>query len=292
MVSPSHCVSVPAQLTTALLVVNVFAAIFRHLLVMTNRETDIVENGWQPDNYDDSHSFVYEYGADVVDICAPKSGERILDVGCGTGHLTATLAERGATVVGIDKSPEMVVAARENYPNLTFVEADATELDFDEPFDAAFSNATLHWIDDQDAVLSSIANVLRPGARFVAELGGDGNVASVVKAVTAELNQRGYEAQVPWYFPTLGAYTAQLEDHCFEPRYAVLFDRPTKLDENGGLREWLAMFGDSLLAPLPPTEHDAVVDAVKERLRPSLYRDGRWVVDYRRLRFRAVKRRC
>lgn len=98
------------------------------------------------------------------------------------------------------------------------------------------------------------------------------------------------EAQTPWHFPTLGAYTSRLEDHGFGPRYAELFDRPTELDDEGGLRGWLGMFGDSLLAPLSPAEHDALVDAVEERLRTTIHRDGRWVADYRRLRFRAVNR--
>ncbi|MFB6091378.1 MAG: trans-aconitate 2-methyltransferase [Haloquadratum sp.] len=249
-------------------------------------------NDWDATAYDDAHSFVFEYGSDVVDLLDPEADERILDLGCGTGHLTERIAEAGADVVGVDRAEEMIATARDRHPDLPFVRADAREVAdaVDGPFDAVFSNAVLHWIDDQDAVTASVADVLRPGGRFVAELGGAGNVSAVVGAVEAELRERGYDPPAePWYFPTIGEHATTLEAHGFEVRYATLFDRPTELEDGeAGLAEWIGMFGDRLLGPVPDDERAAVVAGVEDRLRDDLYEDGTWVADYRRLRFAAV----
>ncbi|MFT4945598.1 MAG: trans-aconitate methyltransferase [Halovenus sp.] len=247
-------------------------------------------NRWNPDSYDGAHSFVFEYGQDVVDLLEPEAGEQILDLGCGTGHLSAEIAESGADVVGLDAAAEMVETARERYPDCVFVHADARMFPFEDSFDAVFSNAALHWIQDQERVLGGVSDALIPGGRFVAELGGRGNVAAIVDAVRAVAADRGYEVTNPWYFPTIGEYATRLESHGLETQHAVLFDRPTEL-ENGpdGLADWLGMFGDTLLAPIPAPERPAVVSAVTDRLREDLYRNGTWVADYRRLRVVAVK---
>jgi len=247
-------------------------------------------NDWDSDAYDGSHSFVFEYGEGVVDLLDPEPGERVLDVGCGTGHLTAAIADAGADVVGVDRAATMLADARSNYPGLPFVRGDARTLPFESRFDAAFSNAALHWIPggDHGDVLDAVAGALRPGGRFVAELGGAGNVSAIVDAVARELESRGREVDDPWYFPTVGEYASRLEAHGFEVEHAAHFDRPTELDGgDDGLAEWLAMFGDSLLADVPDAELDDVIAAVEDDLRGELYDDGTWTADYRRLRFRA-----
>ncbi|WP_232702058.1 class I SAM-dependent methyltransferase [Halobacterium wangiae] len=254
------------------------------------RSPDAQPNQWNTETYDGSHSFVFEYGEAVVSLLDPQAGERVLDVGCGTGHLTDAIADSGADVVGVDNAEAMLAEARSAYPDHEFVHGDARDLAFDESFDAVFSNAALHWIPDQDSVLESVASVLHPGGRFVAELGGTGNVSAIVDAVFAELERRGYERSHPWYFPSVGEYASLLETHGFEVRYAVLFDRPTELDDGeDGLAAWLEMFGDSLLAPVPASELDDVVAAVEDELRAEYFADGAWTADYRRLRFVAVK---
>jgi trans-aconitate methyltransferase len=252
--------------------------------------------GWDPDRYDGDHAFVYEYGEDVLGLLAPEPGERVLDLGCGTGHLTAEMSASGAEVVGLDSSVEMLETARVDHPDLQFVRGDAQDfaigdpLPADEPFDAVFSNATLHWMDDPDAAFESVAGALRQGGRFVGEFGGKGNVEAIVEAVAAELEARGYEAENPWYFPSVGEFASTLEGHGFEVRRAELFDRPTELEGGEeGLRSWLSMFGDSLLSPVEGDEREDVLAAVEDRLRPTQFEDGSWVADYRRLRFVAIR---
>jgi len=215
-------------------------------------------------------------------------------VGCGTGHLTRRVADRGANVVGVDASGEMVATARETYPDLDVRHADVRNFEPDRRFDAALSNAALHWIpeDDQRELAARLAAALRPGGRFVAEFGGAGNVAAVVEAVETAAADRGYEVENPWYFPTIGEYAPTLEAAGFEVREARLFDRPTDLEPGPeGLAGWLDMFGADLLAPVPEAEREAVIDAAAAALRPRLY-DGerdRWTVDYRRIRLYAVR---
>jgi SAM-dependent methyltransferase len=255
--------------------------------------------GWDADRYDDQCAFVYEYGEHVTDLLDLASGDRVLDLGCGTGQLVRRLAEAGANVTGVDSSRDMIDAARERHGGsgrVQFVHGDARDLPAlfgdAKPFDAVFSNAALHWIpaDDHDAVLGGVATLLTSGGQFVAELGGRGNVARIVDGVRAELDARGYDPESPWYFPSVGEYAPRLEAHELEVRRAHLFDRPTELDGGAdGLREWLAVFGDGLFASVPDGEVSSVVDAVDDRLRDDRFHDGVWIADYRRLRFRAVK---
>lgn len=257
---------------------------------MTEPDSDQFSNTWDTNRYDDSHSFVYEYGQDLLEMLEPTENERILDLGCGTGHLTGEIRSSGATVIGLDQSIEMVAEARSTYPDCEFVCADARTFAVDEPFDAVFSNAALHWINDQDAVLKSVADALEPGGRFVVELGGAGNVERITDALRSELRERGYDVDHPWYFPSIGEYAPRLEDHGFEVRYATLFDRPTTLEGADGLESWLGMFGDHFFEALSADERMAVIEAVENDLRDELFREGDWIADYRRLRFVAVLR--
>ena len=252
-------------------------------------------NDWDADDYDDGHGFVHEYGRDVLDVLGPQPDERVLDLGCGTGHLTADIAETGASVVGIDASSEMVEQARRTYPDLTIERADARDYGPDEPFDAVFSNAALHWIPDadQDAVLATVAESLTEGGRFVAELGGRGNVAAISDALGAERRERGYAVPDPWYFPSVGEYASRIEAQGLEVGFARLFDRPTELgDGEAGLRNWVEMFGDAFFADVPPETKAEMLDGVERRVADRLWdgETGTWTVDYRRLRVVAHRR--
>ncbi|HUS07998.1 MAG TPA: methyltransferase domain-containing protein [Bryobacteraceae bacterium] len=241
---------------------------------------------WNPALYENQHSFVWKYGADLLPLLDPKSSERILDIGCGTGQLTAAIAESGADVLGIDSSVEMIGQARQNYPDLKFRLADARELTFLGEFDAVFSNAALHWILDAGQVVQTISNALIPGGRFVAEFGGKGNIARILTA----LRQAGLGFQDPWYFPSIGEYTSLLESHGFEVRFASHFDRLTPLEGGGrGLRHWIEMFASNLLNGVPAQEREQMFQAVEETTKSGLYFADKWHADYRRIRISAIK---
>ena len=232
---------------------------------------------WDAELYEDRHSFVWKAAADLLQWLDPRPGERILDVGCGTGQLTAQIAESGASVTGLDRSPDMIARARENYPAIPFLQADASDFAVPEPFDAVFSNAVLHWVKDAAAAARCFARALKPGGRFVAEFGGKGNIAALVEAAGVEH---------PWFFPGIAEYSGVLEAAGFEVRDAQLFDRFTPLDDGPqALRDWMRMFGSSMI---PSHNPDAFFEQLENRLRPALFRDGRWHMDYRRLRVRAV----
>jgi trans-aconitate 2-methyltransferase len=250
-------------------------------------------NLWNASLYDDRHAFVFEHGAELLDLLKPQPGERILDLGCGTGHLTGGIAEAGADVLGIDASADMIDQARRNFPRVAFQVADARDYRTDQPFDALFSNAALHWIKPPQAAAQTIAAALKPGGRFVAEFGGYGNVRQIVAALQTAINSRlGCEVADlnPWYFPGIAEYAALLERCGLEVRYALLFDRPTPLDDGeSGMANWLAMFGEPCLTVAPEQERPRIIAEAIERMRPHLWREGRWTADYRRLRIVAVQ---
>lgn len=231
-------------------------------------------NTWDAARYQGRHSYVFEYGNDLIRLLDPKPGERILDLGCGSGQLTAKIAESGADVTGLDRSGEMVAEARRNFPSLPFGLGDAANFTVDVPFDAVFSNAALHWVKDADGIAASVARALRRGGRFVLEMGGKGNTQAVLDAV----REVAGPVETPWYFPSVGEYTSVLERHGFEIAFATLFDRPTRVEGEDGMEDWLAMFAGSMLASAEARRE------VANRLRSTMFRDGGWIVDYRRLR--------
>ena len=245
---------------------------------------------WDSSLYDDRHSFVWRAGANLVEMLGPQPGERILDLGCGTGHLTAKITESGAIVTGLDSSVSMIAQARQNFPGLKFVLSDARNFRFDEPFDAVFSNAALHWIHDSEAVVRSVAVALRSEGRFVLEMGAKGNIGRIQGAIEGVLRETSRSPVSPWFYPSAGEYATLLEKCGFEVRMAQTFDRWSKLEHpERGLREWLEMFAGMYFEGIPASERESLESAIESRLRPALYKDGAWWADYRRLRVEAVK---
>lgn len=251
---------------------------------------------WDSSAYDRDFAFVAAYGETILGWLDPHHGERILDLGCGTGDLTARLVDSGAQVVGLDSDPAMAEAFRARLPGVPLVVHDAQQVwpagpPLDRPFDAVFSNAALHWMPDAAAVAASMAAALVPGGRLAVELGGVGNVAAVQGAAEQAATDLGV-APPRWnrYYPSPAAYAAVLEDAGFEVRQLELADRPTRLSGPDGLAAWLRLFGRGALAHLAPREQDAVVARAVEIARPALFSDGSWWADYRRLRVLAISR--
>jgi trans-aconitate methyltransferase len=247
---------------------------------------------WDTELYEAKHNFVWKLGSDVLALLHPQPGETILDLGCGTGHLTQKIAQSGASAVGLDSSPDMIGQARQNFPTISFVLGDGAKLPYREEFDAVFSNAALHWMTDPEPVASGIAKALRPGGRLVAEFGGKGNISRILAAIENVLPEFYGSQKMPaarTYFPSIVEYGALLEKQGLELQFGQLFDRPTPLEGVNGLGDWIKQFKWYYFEALAREDRQKALQKVVEQLRPALWRTDHWVADYRRLRIIAVK---
>jgi SAM-dependent methyltransferase len=248
----------------------------------------IARQNWQARRYAATADFVPALGTPVLELLNPQPGERILDLGCGDGVLTERIVAAGAEVVAVDAAPDMVAAARERALDARVMQGQ--ELSFDGEFDAVFSNAALHWMHPPETVLAGVCRALKPGGRFVAEMGGHNNTAAILVALAAVLARRGVDAYrlSPWYFPSAAAYREKLEGAGFTIGEIGIFPRPTVLAS--GIEAWLDNFAEDFLGALPPSDRDAARAETADLLRPVLVDEtGTWIADYVRLRFRAVR---
>jgi ubiquinone/menaquinone biosynthesis C-methylase UbiE len=249
-----------------------------------------VTQNWDPVDYERNGAFVHGLAGEVLQWLDAQPGEHILDLGCGDGQLTQHIADTGAHVVGVDASPQMLAAARRR--GIEAEQANAEALPFaDATFHAVFSNAALHWVRDQDAMMAQVHRVLKPGGRFVAEMGGHGNIAAIRVAFTAALQRHSFGDREDGvnYYPTTTSYTQRLEKHGFRVEQMTAFPRPTRLAE-GGMEAWLRTFRRGVLEGLPDREREAVVKETVELLAPALRDEAcNWIADYVRLRFAARK---
>jgi trans-aconitate methyltransferase len=242
---------------------------------------------WLAERYAEIAHFVPALGTAVLELLAPRPGERILDLGCGEGALTEKIAAAGATVVAVDAAPDMVAAARAR--GLDARVAAGQSLTFAAEFDAVFSNAALHWMRPPEAVLQGVRRALKPGGRFIAEMGGHGNTAAILVAMRAVLDRRGLDALAlsPWYFPSAAAYRQKLEDAGFAVEQIEIVPRPTVLPTS--IEPWLEAFAHDFFHPLAESDRQQAQAEVAELLRPVLTDEtGTWIADYVRLRFRAT----
>ncbi|HEX5184479.1 MAG TPA: methyltransferase domain-containing protein [Allosphingosinicella sp.] len=251
---------------------------------------------WSPTDYAANAAFVPALGGAALELLAPQPGELILDIGCGDGMLTQKIMASGARVIGLDASPEMVEAARARGVDAFVADAQALDLESQATrfghFDAAFSNAALHWMLDPDAVASGVRDVLKPGGRFVGEMGGVGNIAALRGAIRDELKQRGYPVpdEDPQWYPSVEEFVRLYACAGFAEIDAQLIPRPTPLP--AGIAGWVKTFRAGWLdvAQVPVEARDEVAAAIERRLQPRLRQeDGSWIADYVRLRFKMRK---
>lgn len=244
---------------------------------------------WSATLYDGRHGYVARYGDALLAWLEPKSGEHILDLGCGTGDLTARIAQTGAEVMGVDANAEMLAQAQAKFPALRFVQADAMALpDFGRPFDGVFSNAVLHWIPDLAAVATGLARVLRAGGRFVAECGGAGCNAGITGMLARVANEHGFAFADTGHFRALAEIVAPFEAAGFRVTRTEWFPRDTLLDGPDGMLNFLRMFRRGCIAGVSEIEQEALFEETVERLRPTHLRADGWHADYTRQRLLCV----
>jgi 2-isopropylmalate synthase len=243
---------------------------------------------WNADQYQEHASFVARLGSPVLQLLDPKAHERILDLGCGDGTLTAEIGKHAGEVVGIDSSQSMVTAAIQK--GLTAHVMSGEDITYNNEFDAIFSNATLHWIPDHQKVIRGVARALKENGRFIGEFGGSGNIQTLIEAMS-EVASRSSAIQRyrnPWYFPTDKEYREALEQNGFKVDYIELIPRPTPL--KSGIQQWLKIFANHAIASMPPETEQSFLADVEKKVTSKLYSDQEgWQADYVRLRFIAQK---
>ncbi|MBS4195959.1 class I SAM-dependent methyltransferase [Lederbergia citri] len=247
---------------------------------------------WNANLYDNKHAFVSTFGNNLIELLDPKKGEKILDLGCGTGDLAKNLYDCGVDVIAVDKSENMVRQAQNKYPNIHFAVQDATDLNYRNEYDAVFSNATLHWVKPPKQALQCSYQSLIQGGRFIAEFGGKGNVQLITDEIINQFKLLGFENNIkkfPWYFPSIGEYSALMEETGFRVTFAQHFNRPTPLDGDQGLRNWIEMFANDMFEGIPRDKKDLIITIVENNLRDILYHNGTWIADYKRIRVMGIK---
>lgn len=247
---------------------------------------------WDADKYTRDFSFVHQYGNSVTELIEADKNSKVLDLGCGNGALTKVLQDKGYSVIGLDASSELLQIAKEKYPDIDFLQGDATDFTLSKPVDVVFSNAVFHWInkDKQQDMLKCVYNALKDNGEFVFEFGGYGNNQKIHKALAEVFSEYGYCYEMPFYFPTIGEYAVLLENSGFEVRYAVLFDRLTELSGENGLKDWINMFVKTPFSVVKTNEEkEEITDKAVKALKNDLFIDGKWYADYVRIRMKAVK---
>jgi trans-aconitate methyltransferase len=248
------------------------------------------QHSWDAQRYDREFGFVAQYGRELLELLSPQESEHIIDLGCGTGELTAEIAARGAHVIGIDSDPGMIERARQRLGDRARI-GNGNDFEVEEPVDAVFSNAALHWMTNPSAVALCVRKALKPDGRFVAEMGGHRNIATIIESVRDSLAMHGFDThfQLPTYFPRPSEYAGVLESAGFDVAYMRYFSRPTPLREcRNGISDWVEMFHPEALTGVPEDSQKDVLASVNELARPRLFHDNVWVADYWRLRFVAV----
>ena len=252
---------------------------------------------WEADLYDTYHSFVAEYGKELLSLLNPQPRELILDLGCGTGDITNSIAQLSANVIGLDSSTTMIERAIEKFPKIDFRCMDIYDMTFDNQFDSIFSNATLHWLLNPELAIQKMFDALKPKGKLVVEFGGHGNVKNIQASLQNTLYNFGHTANSKlkvWYFPTISEYTTLLENNGFAVSMAILYDRTTILEGEEGMNNWIKQFAsgyfDKLLTNQVERVMETMIDNKFSKLRSTNRIDGVWIADYVRLRIVATKK--
>jgi trans-aconitate 2-methyltransferase len=234
---------------------------------------------WDAETYHEVSQPHQGWGAEIVDRLELRGDETVVDLGCGTGRLTAQLLARlpAGHVIGVDGSAAMIEQARALLPErTTFVQSDLLAFEVDEPVDAAVSSATFHWIADHDALFARVRAALKPGAPFVAQCGGRGNIASIVTAIEAVAAREPFAPWFagwdgPWNYAGPEETTERLQRAGFTVQRCWLNDSPQQPER---MRDFLATVTlGSHLERLPAELRDPFLDAVVSELGPDPVQD-------------------
>lgn len=246
---------------------------------------------WNAEKYAEDFQFVHKYGEDVLSLLDINDGDSVVDLGCGNGRLSVKIKEMGANVIGVDDSEDMLKIAVKNYSDINFIKGNALSFKLKDKADAIFSNAVFHWVDEcnQQNLLNNVSDNLKTGGQLVCEFGGKGCAENIHSELEKIFALKGLNYKRTFYFPTIGEYSPLIEKAGMEVRYAVLFERPTRLVGENGLADWINMFDTAPFEGVSENLRNEIINEAVENLREKLYIDGSWYADYVRIRFKAVK---
>ena len=240
---------------------------------------------WNSKLYNNNHDFVAEYGKGLLEFVPEDKTQKILDLGCGTGVLTAELAQRGGYVLGIDGSSEMIETAKHTYPSLDFEVMDALKMSYLQQWDVVFSNAVFHWILDHDLLIQQIKSALKPSGTLICEFGAYGNIQTIENGLKNALEKKGLLLSSKFNFPTVEIFGSLLEKHGFSIDKIYDYDRPTPLkDGEEGLCKWAKQFFETDLRKFSENERNLILNDMMDVVREKLWNGSYWTADYRRLR--------
>ena len=246
-----------------------------------------VSQHWEKEKYEKNARFVSDYGEELIEWLNPQKNEYILDLGCGDGVLTKKISEYGCKVLGLDGSQKFIEAAGKL--GIDAVQGDAQNMNFENEFDAIFSNAALHWMTDYDGVLKSVSKALKKSGRFVVEMGCKGNVETIENAIFEIAEKHNLKAKKCWFFPTPEEEKELLGRYGLKVKRMTSFSRPTLLPT--GIKGWLQTFSAPAFVNIPKEMHEKLIDEIAEKVENELEKNenGQILADYVRLRFEAVK---
>ena len=236
------------------------------------------------------HDFINEYSKSLLEFVPIKKDQSILDLGCGTGTLTAELAQRAHKVIGLDYSASAIATAKTQFPDIEFNVCDISHLSFENQWDVVFSHAVFHWIADHNTLLQGIYKVLKKHGDLICEFGGNGNLAIIEGAFAKVLKEHGYDYTPRFYAYTVETFRKSLEDNGFIVEKIYDFDKPKMLDGGkDGLVLWMKQFFASKLVEIPEETQTIIFKKVEVLTKETLWNGTQWKVDHRRLRAIAHK---
>jgi trans-aconitate 2-methyltransferase len=233
--------------------------------------------GWDAKDYAKNSQNQFQWAKELIPKLKLHGNEALLDVGCGDGKITAELSQclPKGKAVGIDSSAQMINLAKntfptEQYPNLTFKLMDAQSISFKEEFDIAFSNAALHWILDQKAVIEGVKRSLKPKGRLLFQMAGKGNAQEVLKIFDNLLVlpqwQRYFEGfTFPYAFLNPQEYRQLLVQGGLNPVRLELFPRDMKFPSTEGLAGWVRTTWLPFTERIPIQQRDGFVQEIVSR---------------------------
>lgn len=205
---------------------------------------------WDPEDYARHSAGQEKWALELIPKLRLKGDERVLDIGCGDGKVTAAIADAvpSGAVLGIDSSPEMVAHAQKSFGgdlrNLAFLCIDALDMEFAGEFDVVFSNAALHWVRDHRPLLAKIGHALRPSGRILLQMGGRGNAAVMVDVVNRVIREDLWRPffegfSFPWAFYGPEEYRCLMEAAGLVPRRVEIMPKTMLHKDREGLAGWV-----------------------------------------------------